>query len=409
MLTKVRDLRDGRSLWQDSARGRTRHRTKLSTDTCDVAVIGAGVSGALIALHLADAGFDVVVIDRREPISGSTAASTALIQFEIDTPLSELCDKIGAARATRAYQRSHAAVEDLVRLIRVHRLKTQWRKRRALYLAGSRLGARALRQEAELRAKIGLPSTFIDGADVQRIYGIDRTGAIISEGSGELNPVQLAASCFTAVHKKGGRIYAPFEVISVNAKARGVDIATANGGHVAAKKVIFATGYEVVKGVPKTAFEITSSWAIATKPIAKEKFWPGKCLIWEAADPYLYLRTTADNRVLIGGEDSSLKSPGRRSDAIPSKSEKLLDSLNNLLPGRQFEIDYSWAGTFAESDTGLPYIAPVSGMKNCLSTVGCGGNGITFSMVAAQLALAWVKAEKDPDAALFRGSNSKRS
>ena len=117
MLNKVRDLRDGRSLWQDSARSGTRHRTKLPAETCDVAVIGAGVSGALIALHLADAGHDVVVVDRREPISGSTSASTALIQFEIDTPFIELSEKIGAARAARAYRRSYAAVKDLAQLI----------------------------------------------------------------------------------------------------------------------------------------------------------------------------------------------------------------------------------------------------------------------------------------------------
>lgn len=406
MLTRVRDLSDGRTLWQDSPRGRVRHRTKLSSETCDVAVIGAGVSGALIALQLVTAGYDVVVIDRREPISGSTSASTALIQFEIDTPLIELSDKIGPARAARAYRRSYAAVSDLAEIIQRQRLKVQWRKRRALYLAGSRLGSRALRQEAQLRAKNGLPSEFIDRADLQRIYGIDRTGAIISEGAGELNPVQLAASCFATVQRKGGRIYAPFEVTSVVSEAGGVVILTANGGHIAAKKAIFATGYEVVKGVPRTAFEITSSWAIATKPVAVEKFWRGRCLIWEAADPYLYLRTTADNRVVIGGEDSSLKSPSKRADAIPAKAKKLIDSLNALLPGRQFELDYSWAGTFAESDTGLPYIAPVEGMKNCLTTVGCGGNGITFSMVAAQLSVSWVAGNRDPDGSLFRGSKS---
>ena len=106
---------------------------------------------------------------------------------------------------------------------------------------------------------------------------------------------------------------------------------------------------------------------------------------------------------MIGGEDSALKSSTRRADAVPAKPEKLLDSLNNLLPGRNFEIDYAWAGTFAESDTGLPYIAPVGGLKNCFATVVCGGNGITFSMVAAQLALAWATGKKHSDAALFRG------
>ena len=60
------------------------------------------------------------------------------------------------------------------------------------------------------------------------------------------------------------------------------------------------------------------------------------------------------------------------------------------------------AGAFADSPTGLPHIAEVDGMANCLSVLGCGGNGITFSMVAAQLARHWVAGRIDPDADLFR-------
>jgi choline dehydrogenase-like flavoprotein len=59
----------------------------LAAERCDVAVVGGGVSGALTALALSKAGFDVVVVDRRTPGKGSTLASTAMIQFEIDTPL----------------------------------------------------------------------------------------------------------------------------------------------------------------------------------------------------------------------------------------------------------------------------------------------------------------------------------
>ena len=62
---------------------------------CDVLVVGAGITGALIADALAAAGMSVAVIDRREAGWGSTAASTALLQYEIDTELQDLATQRG--------------------------------------------------------------------------------------------------------------------------------------------------------------------------------------------------------------------------------------------------------------------------------------------------------------------------
>ena len=79
-------------------------------------------------------------------------------------------------------------------------------------------------------------------------------------------------------------------------------ISTKEGPHIEAKYVILATGYELVNVVPTTRHRVVSTYAIATPPL------PGRLpsdlpLIWEASDPYLYLRLTRDNRVICGGED----------------------------------------------------------------------------------------------------------
>ena len=84
-----KNLHDGRSLWHDSTRRTVRTRTLRQSETCEIAVIGGGISGALTALSLVEAGHEVMVLDRRPPGEGSTVASTAMIQFEIDTPLTE--------------------------------------------------------------------------------------------------------------------------------------------------------------------------------------------------------------------------------------------------------------------------------------------------------------------------------
>ena len=85
---------------------------------CDVLVIGGGITGALIADHLSRHGHDVVVVEQRDIGWGSTAASTALIQYEIDTPMTELADRYGEPIAALAYSTCVSGVEQLSVLAR---------------------------------------------------------------------------------------------------------------------------------------------------------------------------------------------------------------------------------------------------------------------------------------------------
>jgi glycine/D-amino acid oxidase-like deaminating enzyme len=82
-------------------------RLKRDLET-DVLVVGAGISGALIAYALASDGHRVAVVDRRGPVMGSTPASTALLLYEIDIPLIHLKRKLGARPAERAWLRSNS-------------------------------------------------------------------------------------------------------------------------------------------------------------------------------------------------------------------------------------------------------------------------------------------------------------
>ena len=80
---------------------------------CDVAIIGGGITGALIADELSAHGHDVAVVDQRDVGWGSTSASTALLQYEIDTPLVDLARRYGEDRAALAYRACVGAIDDL--------------------------------------------------------------------------------------------------------------------------------------------------------------------------------------------------------------------------------------------------------------------------------------------------------
>src|SRR5688572_4001253 len=103
--TEQLDLRGGRAPWR--AGFRQSLRGKLDADLrCDVLVVGAGITGSVVAEHLTRLGRDVVVIDRERPGHGSTAASTAMLFWEIDRTLEELTGRFGFEKAASIYRRS---------------------------------------------------------------------------------------------------------------------------------------------------------------------------------------------------------------------------------------------------------------------------------------------------------------
>jgi glycine/D-amino acid oxidase-like deaminating enzyme len=185
--TIKRDLRTGRSLWADSPGLGVPVRPLTAAISVDVAIVGAGISGAFMA-HELSKDHSVAVLDRRAPLMGSTLASTALLQWEIDLPLTALAKKIGAANARRAYLKSHQAVDALKRIVAEERIVCGLKDKSSLYLAGDEYGHRALEAEAQARAGIGLDSRYLDPAALRERFGVDRTGALLSSGSASGDP-----------------------------------------------------------------------------------------------------------------------------------------------------------------------------------------------------------------------------
>ena len=157
-----------------------------------------------------------------------------------------------------------------------------------------------------------------------------------------------------------------------------------NGRSIHCRRLIFATGYELPDGVSARNHKITSTWAIATVPQPR-RLWPGQCIIWEASDPYLYLRTTPEGRVICGGEDEEFSDEDQRDALLASKTKTLTRKLHKLLPKIDPRAEFAWAGTFGQTTTGLPTIGKVPHLPNCWIALGYGGNGITFSSIASDV------------------------
>jgi glycine/D-amino acid oxidase-like deaminating enzyme len=101
--------------------------------------------------------------------------------------------------------------------------------------------------------------------------------------------------------------------------------------------------------------KLKSSYALVSQPLHGFPGWNDRSVIWESARPYFYLRTTADNRILIGGADDEILDGDKRDRLIPRKTGILLNKLRQMFPEIAMEPDLCWAGTFGESRDALPY------------------------------------------------------
>ena len=95
-----------------------------------------------------------------------------------------------------------------------------------------------------------------------------------------------------------------------------------------------------------------------------------------------------------------------RKRMLAEKTAAIEKKLKALLPWVDPTPDYAWTGAFGVSDTGLPLIGRIPGWPHCFAVLGFGGNGTTFSVIAAQLIAADIFEETDPDADVFAFKNT---
>jgi glycine/D-amino acid oxidase-like deaminating enzyme len=366
----------------------------------DVVIMGAGISGALTAWYLCHAGFKTVIVDKRHVGMGSTAASTALLQYEIDTPLQELITKRGERDAVRSYLLCLKAITDLEEICGNWE-ETAFTRRPSLQFASYKKDVSLLQKEYDLRKQYGIAVNFLDKAAISNKFGFEKEAAILSRDAAEVKAYSLTHALLHRCQSTGLEIYDHTEISNFSENRNGVELITENGKKIKARKLVIACGYESARYIPQKIQSLQSTYAIISEPATTNHHWHQNALIWETARPYLYLRTTDDNRILIGGKDDDFSDPIKRDKALPVKAKALEAAFNKLFPHIHFRTDFKWAGTFASTKDGLPYIGNLPGKPHTYFALGLGGNGITFSILAAQIITRLALGLEDDDARLF--------
>lgn len=368
----------------------------------DVAIMGAGISAALTAWYLRNAGLNVVVLDRRHVGMGSTAASTAFLQYEIDTPLTELSGYVGEANAVKSYQLCRKAIYDIEHICKILKPAFDFHLVPSLQYASFKTHVSELKQEYELRKKHGFEIDWLESTDIKKTFGFEAPGAVFSKDGGEVDAYLLTHALFHDFCNKGHQVYNNTAVKHIEHHKGSVTLHTKNNLKVKAKKLVIACGYESLQYVPKNIADIHSTYALVSEPLPDKYFWHQNSLIWETATPYMYFRVVSENRILIGGRDDPFHHPHIRPSVISKKTEQLKNAFIKKMPHIPLKPDFSWAGAFATTKDGLPYIGSIPERPNTFFALGFGGNGITFSVIAAEILRDLIQGKKNGHAELFK-------
>ena len=396
------DLKSGYPFWTVKNGLLTAFPQLTHDHQTETVIIGGGITGALIADELSRHGHQVVVLERRDVGWGSSAASTALLQYEIDTHMVHLAEQYGEANAVMAYRSCAEAIHSLERLA-AELGNVAFSRQQSLYFASHDGGVEALKAELAMRKRFGFDVAWLDQRALESDYGFSAPGAILSSLAASIDPYRMAYHLLENVVRRGGGVFDRTQVERLEPNAEGVEVILRNGATLRCQQVIIAAGYESQSWLPEPVAENRSSYAFVTDPLPLDVL--GKLshtLVWESARPYLYLRSTQDGRLLIGGEDDEEDIPERRDARVMEKAQTLAAKVEALWPGLKINPTFCWGGTFAETDDGLPYFGPHEALGPRVHfAMAYGGNGITYSMIGAQLLRALIEGRQHPLSALF--------
>ena len=380
-------LRKNISLWIDSVPDLRRYAPLAGAVSCDVAIIGGGITGVFAAWHLSKQNLSVALIEKNHIATGDTGLTTGFLSRVPDTSVCELEKKYGADFVKKLLQTALRSQQNLFQLIHDEKINCDFTSCDS-YFCSYEANDHVLAAEFESLQRAAASVSRVSGGKEQKLPFVE---AIKFQNEGKWH---VRKFLFQLLRKFGAgvKIYEESEVVAVKIDDM-VRLTTASGT-VTAKKLIVAAGdpgalFPELQPLtaPKITYVVAAKYAAA--PLSEDFF-------WDTFDPYFYFRKVDANTVIVGGCDSM---PAQVS--LQEQFDKLEKFLTEHLPG-DFEITHQWSGSIFHTVDGLPYIFEHPRFQNKVFVAcGFGGNGMIFGPLAGGLLADYAVGEKNPDAELF--------
>ena len=374
------ELHHGRLYWPTTINKTISFPELAQSITCDVLIIGGGMSGTIMARMLADYDINTVLIEKEEIGSGSTSANTGLLQFSNDAMLVDLIDRFGKEKAVYFYKLCSKAIDELEKYNAYLPEPTDFKRSESLYFATNDHHVKKLKNEYDAMVKHGFQADYLESTAIDHLYSFHAPSGIYTKSEAEVNPYQFALSLAKHAAQLGCHLYEHTEILSHHFSKNELYFETEKG-EIRAKHVVYATGYGTQEFAKTKGALLERTYTIATEPIDHFTGWHNRSLIWETDRPYHYLRTTSDNRILIGGLDAKLT----KEEQLENNSNLLLEKLHSMFPEIKTSIAFEWSAIFGSTKDGLPFIGKHPKYEGVYFMLGYGGNGTVYSMLGAEI------------------------
>ena len=367
----------------------------------DVIIVGGGVTGAILGYYFTKNNINAVILEKARVGHGSTSITTSLLQYELDSNASELKQYTSTDNIVKAYKLGIKALDEIEEFVTENGNTCDFKRVDALLYTSKNIEKKVIEEEYKFRQKNGFPVEFI--YENNNPFSFDIKAGVLSKGGGaQFDPYKYTHELLNSAFKKGLRVYENSEVVDVQYYKDGVTTETVYGYKVRGKIIIVATGYNTSL-FTKRAFGIkTTAFNVATKPISNIEDIYKNLIVRDNEDPYNYLRTTSDSRLIIGGEDINFL-PDIFNEELCNKSyDKLEQRLKNLFPNLNIEIEFKYCGAFASTQDNLGFLGKDPTNSKLWYCLGYGANGILFAILGGMMLSKLYLGEADENIKLFK-------
>ena len=384
--------RDGAniSLWQNTSEAFTPTRSIAANQTYDVVIAGGGITGVSTALLLQQAGLRCVLIEAHTLCFGTTGGTTAHLNTLLDTPYTTIAKNFGEGNAALVAQAARGAITTIKTNIEKHRIDCNFEEASAFLFSQNEKQTEELEAIRKATVEAGVAATYTDAIPVSLKF----EKALEIKNQAKFHPVRYVMALAKAFEDAGGTIVQHCRVLDTDNTDPLVVKTEVGDWH--ASWLIYTT--HIPPGVNLLHLRCAPyrSYAMAVR-LENEHYPAG--LAYDMYDPYHYYRTQlidGEQYLIIGGEDHKTA----HADNTNAPFNKLESHIRSHFNVR--EIAYRWSAQYFEPADGLPYIGHLPGNPGkILVATGYGGNGMTYSSVAARLLTDIVLNKESPYIELF--------
>ncbi len=366
------------SLWAATAPAAPPTPPLAGSRRADVLIVGAGFTGLSAALHLAEAGAKVCVLEAHEPGWGASGRNGGQVNPTLKHDPDELVRLYGAARAEPLIDAVSRSADLVFELIERHGIDCQPVRKGWLQVAYSPKHIAAMHARAEQWARRGVATQMLARADVAARLGTEAfAGGWLDGRAGGIQPLAYTRGLVRAAQAAGASVHGGSTVTALERRGTQWHATTASGASVVADQVLIATnGYTggLWPGLSRTVLA-ANSFIVATAPLqgaAAHAILPGGETASTSQRLLLYFRKDAQGRLLMGGRGHFADPAG------PADFAHLERSLELLFPQLgPLEYEYRWAGRIAVTRDFMPHVhTPAPGLTIAL---GYNGRGIALA------------------------------